>query len=227
MKKIAIVTFQKSYNYGALLQAFATQKVIENMGFECELIDYVNKDEKKENVMFSYKKNIGLKNNIKNIIRNVFLLSYFIRKKNFEPFFNKMKLSKSLKSDQNLDVFFEQYDSVIAGSDQIWNPLITGGQLEKVFLLDFKANNKLSYASSCGSYIYENEKNYLKNCLSDFSVVNVREPFLKEQLQKIGIKNVNVVLDPTLLLTKEEWTSCCFDELYLNKRKDKYIFVYL
>lgn len=227
MKKIAIVTFQKSYNYGALLQAFATQKVVEKMGFDSELIDYANPDEKKENVLISYKKDIGFKNNIKNIVRNVFLFSYFIRKHNFEPFFKKMKMSKPLKYDDDLDVFFNHYDSVIAGSDQIWNPVITGGKLEKVFLLDFKANNKLSYASSCGSYKYKSEKEYIKKCLSDFSVINVREPFLQVQLQNMGIKNVNVVLDPTLLLNRKDWESICFDNFYTDKLKDKYILVYL
>ena len=45
MKKVGLITYHKSYNYGAMLQVYATQYIIKKMGYDCKIIDYVNKDE--------------------------------------------------------------------------------------------------------------------------------------------------------------------------------------
>ena len=64
MKKIGILTYQKSFNYGAMLQVYASQKVIDKFGYEGYIVNYENDEEKKENKLFSYRKD-------KKIIENI------------------------------------------------------------------------------------------------------------------------------------------------------------
>ena len=73
MKKVGLITYHKSYNYGAMLQVYATQYIIKKMGYDCKIIDYVNKDEEKENKLFFYKKNFTFMHNVKDLLRNIFL----------------------------------------------------------------------------------------------------------------------------------------------------------
>ena len=95
---------------------------------------------------------------------------------------------------------------MVAGSDQLWNPLISG-KLDPLFFLQFgKAKKRISIASSLGSYILtDSEKEIVRNYLKIFDSISVREAFAKNQLQSLTDKSIKVLMDPTLLLTKEFW----------------------
>ena len=229
MKKIGILTYQKSFNYGAMLQVYASQKVIDKFGYEGYIVNYENDEEKKENKLFSYRKDKKIIENIKNFIRNVFFDSYRIRKNNFNDFGNRLRKTSKVNSTEEIEEkLSDKIDIFVAGSDQIWNPAITGSEFEKAFLLDFNAKKKISYASSAGSHLYNDEEiKYIKKALKDFKHISVRECFLKDQLEKAGISNVKVVLDPTLLLTSKEWREDCYDESILKEVPNKFILVYL
>lgn len=104
--------------------------------------------------------------------------------------------------------FKENYDILISGSDQIWNPRCGGlvNKLNPAYFLAFVSNKrckKISYASSIGSYQFnKDEQNQIKRWLSEYTAISTREQSGKEQLSTFINKEIQVTLDPTLLLTK-------------------------
>ena len=216
MKKIGILTFHRAHNCGALLQAFALQEFLKK-DYNPFFLDYYSKY-----VYNQYKilKPLG-KNPIKIPFRLYTNLKFYNLHK--QKYYNYTRFI-----EQNLNIhplsFYKTCDSIIVGSDQVWNPNITGG-VDKFYTLSFFKGkiNKISYAASFGNknYLLEN-KNKFKLKLSDFDFISVREEDSKVPLENIINKNVDVVLDPTLLLSKEKW-----DE-YLDKKivNEKYVLAY-
>lgn len=120
-----------------------------------------------------------------------------------------------------------KYDILIAGSDQIWNPLITGG-IDPVFLLQFgKAERRISVASSLGSKEpTETEKNIFKEAFKKFSYISVREQYAKKCLQDLTDKKIKVLMDPTFLFNKKEWVDLLGKKSKAFDIKEKYILTY-
>lgn len=225
-KKIGVLTFHKTTNYGAELQKYALQKTLKNNGFYSEVIDYkCDAVEKRELTMDIIKiiKERKLKDIIKCIVRSD---SQFIRSNKFKNFANEFVYTSVDSYDKsNIKETNDKYADFIVGSDQVWNMTLTG--TDYTYLLDFVDDNtkKKSYAASFGykeipeQYIDKN-----KELLNQFEVLNVREKQGKDILAKITDKNVNITIDPTLLMSEEEWN--CLLEKYIPYKKD-YIFVYL
>ena len=224
--KIGVLTFHKTTNYGAELQKYALQKVLRNNDFNSEVIDY--KCEAVENReltmnLFELIKNKDFKNILKCVFRSD---SQYIRTNKFRNFANEHVYTSVDSYDKtNIKKANNKYTDFIVGSDQVWNMTLTNG--DYTYLLDFVDDDlkKKSYAASFGykeiptEYI---EKN--KELFNKFEVLNVREKQGKNILSKITNKEVNITIDPTLLLKEEEW-----DELLNNyvPYKKEYILVYL
>ena len=115
---------------------------------------------------------------------------------------------------------------MITGSDQVWNPQIVGG-LSEIYTLNFGGNEikRISYAASVGdvNVISDNKEEFSKK-LSNLNYISVRENDAKDELQKIINKDIEVVLDPTLLMSREEWNS---EIISVNKCNQKYIVAYV
>lgn len=233
MKKIGIITFWKSYNYGALFQAYATFKFISDRNNKVVFINYENENERRLKNFFSYRKDYSIYRNLKNNIKSIFLGTYFYNKKSFNTFIKKLPSTTEYSTYKDLYELKnkEKFDILVVGSDQVWNPEITGGEIEKAFLLGFDdSTRKISYASSMGSYnlIKTIEKEIFYKYLNRFEKVSVREIEAKNELENIGIKNIQVVSDPVLLLKKEEWDVLANKKnKYNDYMSKKYIFIYL
>lgn len=196
MQRIITVTFHRAHNYGAVLQAYALQKFLENnFKFETFCLDYYPEYLKAK--IFEIKKS---ENILLSILRNI-ITSYsrIKRKKKFDDFIeNKIKIIKYNKSNT------EDNNIYIVGSDQIWNEDITDNKLDPVYFLDFtKSKHKYSYAASIG----KNNADYLAiiNKLKNFKYVGVREEKSKLILTANGYKNVIHTIDPVFLLEKQEY----------------------
>lgn len=225
-KKIGILTFNNSNNYGAVLQAYATYKFLLDNGYEAKFINYQNDYECKNNKLFSYRKNLSLKKNIIIFVKNTMFLSSYYSYKSFKNFIEKMPKTKKIKANEFEKI--KEFDVIVAGSDQIWNPSIYGGEIDQNFLLNFETNaRKISYASSLGSYKIsgENAQIYYE-ALNKFHSVATREDFAVKELEKIGIRNVKKVCDPTMLLTGERWEEL-IKESYKKITDENYLVVYL
>lgn len=221
--KIALLTIHNAYNYGAVLQAYATQETLSKYG-DVEIINYQNRYILKTYSIFNVGFNTGL---IKGIVREVFLLQNKLKRKvNFERFISsKLKLSESVSEDFKLD---DSYDVYVCGSDQIWNPKITNNQSEinsDYFFYRVPEKSKIiSYASSLGNHRFLKEhETRAQELLARFSSLSVREKDGQEYLESLLEKKVTHVLDPTLLLSRDEW----IERLKLKAdKKEEYILVY-
>jgi len=222
--KVGLITLHSSFSYGACLQTYATCEVIKKMGHKVEIINYVNKYEQNQNHLIIYNKKLSVLRNIKNCLDNIFLNKYYNRKKAFTKFHKSFSMTSRYTDKSELDNL--EYDVVISGSDQLWNPDIFGG-LEDAFFLNFgKISKRISYAASAGShYFSEEELQTIIPLLKKYTAISVREDFLQKQLSELaGISSV-VVIDPTLLLSKSEWLN--LRPLHMPLMDEEYILVYM
>ncbi|WP_397445431.1 polysaccharide pyruvyl transferase family protein [Polaribacter sp. R77954] len=240
MKKIGIITISRTNNYGAELQAYATQKKMQLLGYDAELIDYLyykhrnHKETKDSEPAIAFSKKEKWKHTFLYRMVSPFyedFVSSFVkkiktRKENFKNFHkNNTKYSKEYKSIEELYKANHSYDVFIAGSDQIWNPS-TGTSMAPYFL-EFapKDKIKMSFASSFGvSEIDEKYYCLYKNYIANLDVIGVREEDGVKLVKEISGREGTRVLDPTLLLNKEEWKEVIIKPI---RRKKKYLIIYV
>jgi len=238
---VGIITISRTSNYGAELQAYALQKKLNELGFDAELIDYLyfkhskHKPTKlsKPDVTFSKKQNLKdfityrfispLIDNIGAILHSPIKL----RLKNFKKFHKKggTRYSKQYKSYSELKQANLDYDVYIVGSDQVWNPG-TATSLAPYFL-DFAPKNKLrmTYASSFGvSEIPKQYHSLYKTYFDNLQYIGVRENQGVKLVKEISGKKATQVLDPTLLLSKNDWEN--ITSFSTNIPKEQYILIY-
>lgn len=230
MKKIGIVTFHNTDNYGAELQAYALQeKVKEIVPAEVKIIDYRNKYLEKNYKLFSIKgENLKLK--IRSLIGNIiYLKNNICRRKSFYKYRKEnFDLTSKYKSEKKIKEDYPKFDIYITGSDQVWNPNIVG-DLSDVYTLNFGSNNikRISYAASIGlNSINDTYRKVYSDKLKCLDKISVREKNAKDMLSQIINKNIEVVVDPTLLLTKNEWNTK-IGRLDNRLENEKYILAYV
>ena len=195
--KIGIVTiFYNNYNYGANLQAFALNRICNNFGVETKTIVYCDCGRLH-----------ALLSNLKQSLIGLFHWNFTTRKmciKKFQRLIPKTKkyYLNTIKKANN------QFDTFIVGSDQVWNPNYLNTFYDLSFVND--DNAKVSYAASLGklSFSKKDEERY-SGFLADYSLISVREEAAQKLLTRLVNKNIELVLDPTLLLCSEEWLSIC------------------
>lgn len=233
-KKIGICACYDSRNYGSMLQAFATQVVIENLGYESEYIVYRKKKDFifilnqiprlfNKNLMFD--KLMFLKKKISISFQPDIKSQEAIREKAFCRFKNNYyrHFSKEYYGYDALSEAAKQYDTIVVGSDQLWTP---GGLATNFYNLMFVPDevNKVSYATSFGvGKIPRHQHRKTKEYLSRINHLSVREIKGAEIVKSIADLNAEVVADPTLLLKDNEWL-----ELIPNRSitETGYIFCY-
>lgn len=220
---VCILTFHNVLNYGALLQAFALQYKINSLGYNAEFINYINK-----NMLADYKilsKNKSFYKNIRSLGKFLIYGNLIIKKKrNNNDFINRnFKLTRKYYSLDELKQKPPIACAYICGSDQIWNKNVTKIN-DATYFLNFgdKSIKKISYAASTGSIEnIEKDKDFFKDNVNNIDFVSVRENDAAEKLKRITNRDIKTNLDPTLLLTKDEWDKYidddnCFGDYILN-----------
>lgn len=238
MLNVGILTTFFSKNYGAALQAYATKKAIETLGYTSEFINYQKTSTEyyipistpKEQEMQSLIKKIGqkAKNFSAKLKKNQKLSDgSLIRDKEFDSFVNDyLKIGSILYTspkDFICNVPKMPYDVFLCGSDQIWNPIVHN--FDDVYYLNFPTTaKKVSYASSVAyNRFSESEIERICAAISSIDSISVREKSTVEWMQPHMKKKINHVIDPTFLLNKNEWLNLT-SEKHFDK---KYILVYL
>ena len=224
--KIAIITFHASDNCGSQLQTYALSKVIkEHFGVTPDVIDYSNRRQQEMYAVF--RKMHGAKDLLRNLYRLLFLHLLKPYHKSFRDFIsNHVHLTNDCYSlPEELKTLDGKYDVYIAGSDQVWNT--RARDFDDSYFLDFVTKGrKVAYATSLGATnIIESSSDKIKytKLLNDFSMLSVREKNAQLLLQTITDKPVELLLDPTLLLSKNDWDALAGEEPLI---KGKYIFYY-
>ena len=217
--RIGILTFLHTLNYGAVLQAYALERVLCDAGFDAVQIDYRNPNVE----AFEYKRNVSLKGRLANIVRRPMLGK---KEEAFESFRREHICSTAPLSRDGLPLACEDFDQIVVGSDQVWNGNVTG--FDSSYFLDFigSSERKATYAVSIG----QDEMplapgiDYAR-LIGDFPLVLARERTAADALRRICPgSEVEVVLDPTLLLGGDEWRRLA--DARPATPKGGYVFVY-
>lgn len=204
--EIGLLTYHKSHNYGALLQSIALREILAEMGHDVTFVDYWPAYHRHMYALFSFSAMME-KRRIKPKLRYLkeCLTKYSIRKErrqSFEGFIANYIIPY-------LSPMEGEYDLIVHGSDQIWrkqpeihtyNPVYFGKN-------EFRAGRKISYAASMGVLPEEqSDRIILKDYLQNLDKISVRESDLKRLVESLGYP-CEQHIDPTLLLTGDEWAS--------------------
>lgn len=191
MKKAGIITIFNEYNFGNRLQNYAVQEVLKKYNLDVQTIKYVG----------LYDKVASEKNEID---RN--------RLAKFKKFNENLKFAEDTmyKELELPSDFSNKFDYFVIGSDQIWNFTFTRLFSDKAFAAFAPKNKKIAFSASFGvNYVPEEDPELYKMCkesLEDIKAISVREHAGKEIVEKMtGRSDVEVLIDPTMMIEAEEW----------------------
>lgn len=225
--KIGIITYHAAYNYGSVLQAYATQTAIKTLGYDTKIINY-RMDEQAEYYQHMYRTKYGIKTFIKDLALFPLHRQRQTRAKRFESFFKeKFKLTAEINGPEQFIKQVAAFDIAVSGSDQIWNK--HSCELEhndwrfmNPYLLKGFTGRKVSYASSIGN-MTDSELQKIVPELQQFDVLSFRESSSAKKMSEFLDCSIQTVLDPTFLLTKDDWINSL--DLH-NEAKEQYILYY-
>lgn len=236
VKKVGVVACYSNYNYGSMLQAYATLVALEKQGYECEFINYQKKPTFLEKVRFvpRFLNKYLMKEKWRLLDKRIRISRYSeikkgdqMRKAAFRRFGERYyngKISDPYVGYKALKTSPDAYDAILVGSDQLWFP---AGLPTNFYNLMFVPENKrkIAYSTSFGvTEIPFYQISRTKQFLNRIDFLSVREKSGQELIKKLTGRDAKVVLDPTLLLSKEEWADAISDT---NVIEGEYIFCYL
>lgn len=197
---IGILTFHRAHNYGAVLQCYCLKVYLGSLGHEVHVLDYRPDYLTRLYSLRPYGLwlKAGWKYALKCFLKEPFL--YRKRKERYMGFetFIRCRIAPAPFHDR-----MDEYDLVFLGSDQIWNPVATGGKPDPVYWGDRCASPVASYAASYGrSSIEEKHKDFIRSRLDKLAGISVREESFRQLLTRLTGKEISTVLDPMLLAGK-------------------------
>lgn len=216
MKKAAIITIVDKDNYGNRLQNYAVQETLRKYKFDTTTINNTPILNSEDKYVLRKIKYLLLKLKSKKECKE--------RKDNFERFDNNINIDKKMFNIKNKEKY-SKYDYFFVGSDQVWNPYF--GRLRDLdLLLPFEGKRKIAISASFGISKLPNEyESKVKKALKDFNGISVRENDGKKIVENItGRKDVEVLIDPTMMVSVEEWDKVAVKPKQL--KKNKYILNY-
>lgn len=226
MKKTGILTFHCAHNYGAVLQAYATQELLREAGYDVEVVDY-----RPDYLVAPYSrmhasrfKGKDGKLSLRHVISEIILLPFrCVRYRLFEDFINnRLSLSERVTRES----FRGEYETIVTGSDQVWNRQQTGGLFDPMYMFDFAfekgARRYVADAVSMAVPDEGEDVTPLRNALMALDAVSAREPDAVSYLSTLTSKPVAHVLDPVLQLSPDRWKTM----VRQVNRKRPYILVY-
>lgn len=231
MKKIGILTFHASHNYGSMLQAYALQTYLMQIGHEVQIINLRPLLQKKMYANPSVFVDFSIKKLAKAIL---YPKLYFNNVKKWNIFEDFLKTylritdkEYSTYEEIQKDLYDFGFDVLISGGDQIWNQKCKDFELSYFLPFDLDGVKKISYAPSMGKRALEmKESPYVDNIInyiSHYDVLSVREPDSAEVLSSLLNRTVDVVADPVFLLGISEYDSLIQEKPIID---GKYLFYY-
>lgn len=216
--KIGILTYHYGYNFGGVLQCYALQQTLKDLGYkDIHIINCIP-----SKIKF-YLGGIPRKRKLSTLYDLYLRFRYGEKCRNsFNEFREKYLNQTPYIKRKSLPQYVKDYDALIVGSDQIWN---IREQTDGMFFLDWTPQfkgKKISYAPCCGkNEVNEKYRNNLKRALNNFNFLSVRNRETQSFVERIIEKKPVIVPDPTCLYN--------FNEFITNKNivKEKYIFTYI
>lgn len=210
--RMGILTFQypENRNFGASLQAYACLNLMRKFIKNTILINYYP-----SNFDYTFKGKVIL----------------YLETKNFIDYNKKfLRTTNKLKIEEELKKLNKEFDTFVVGSDQVWRPVWEGENcINPHFYFDFVDDNKkkISYAASFGVDYWEGDKKLteeIKTLIKRFDYISVREESGIDICKNtFRIDNAVCVLDPTLMISREDYQSILDDWKDKSHLKKKYI----
>ena len=235
-KKIGIITmYHNSINYGGVLQAYALTRFLNELGYDAQQVRVIGKpgEWQRAKVLFMH----GTKPAIKKVLRNARWIARKVLKKAVPSDFDSkisarravfakfgeefVPQSEEIYNSRTIKKANDNYDVFITGSDQVWN----FAWYNPIYFLDFVRGDKkrIAYAASISMHsLNRMQKRITKRSLKNYDAISVREESAVGLISDLTRLKPEFVLDPTLLLSKDDWD-------ILAKRKvecDAYVFCY-
>ena len=223
MKKIGIMTFHRAVNCGAVLQAYALQKYLIGRGADVKIVDY--RCPSFETQHSPVRKSGSLSNKISSLIESGRTKAKIARFEKFQQ--ERLITTAPAFTTEELEKLCEDFDVLITGSDQVFDPVIT--RMQPDFFLGFRfGGTRLSYAASRGTAQTDHdiEEKY-RSYLHDYSAVSVRERSLFNYLEGIlgsDSSKLRIDPDPVLLADRAIWEKMLGNSERLCKKP--YVVVY-
>lgn len=203
--KIGILTFHHSLNCGAALQAWALQTYLRQQGLNAEIVNYgkIGWPSKYYLRTDSLRHFVGSFYNGFNTFRRSFLIESYRRHLYRRFLKDVMRIGRAVDKG---GINALGYTHLIAGSDQVWHPIINEGD-ETYFLANVPEGVKrISYAPSFGVDEFDaNLESQMSGWLKKFNAISVREPEGAAIVKRLSGRDAEVVCDPTLLLGREAY----------------------
>lgn len=202
--KVGLLTFPNSPSYGASLQMFALYQAVSKLGADVEVINYIN--------LYMKNKQHYAAGNASSLRKGFSKIVELPIRMKFSSFEKQMKMypRKPLHLPEELVSLADRYDYMVCGSDQVWNPKVTGGDWSYLFSFCKEDRKKIAYAPSFGvSELPDELKETYETLLNKFQSLSVREVAGRQIIQSSTGRECPVVLDPSMLLTKEQWEQQC------------------
>lgn len=225
MKKTAIITFHNSDNCGSMLQALALQnKLEEYTNTEVSIIDFSN--EGQQELYSIYEKPTSIKKVVKNIMFTPVYGKLKKQKEDYRKFTEYFNLTnEEYHQNSELEELNGKYDYFVCGSDQVWN--VKCPDADDAYFLNFAHEGvKIAYAPSLGGAnladVADDPEKYV-DLMNDIKYISIREANGKKWLEQMLNREVPMILDPTLLLSKDEWLKYELKDRVIN---GDYIFYY-
>lgn len=219
MMKVGIVShYYRSLNYGGNLQAYALCRVLQQYGVESEQICLRDKNRKLP--WEQGRKDLTLYQLFSKVLRRVnriaqktatqlFLKDLAQKRQDAFAYFNQSRIphSQEVYDGMSIESCVDRYDVLVTGSDQVWN---LRWYHPAYFLAFAKEKPKFSYGASMAcSELTEQEQMLVRNNVKDYVGVSVRESQSAKMLEQVLHREVRWVLDPTMLLSSEDWDEVC------------------
>ena len=222
--KISLVTLHRVFNYGSVLQTYATQEIFKRLGHDVEVVDYITEQRTNKRLFLgSPKAPKSLKR-----MAYIFLKSFsvIIKKKTFGGFLKKncnLTSKKYITADQLINDP-PKADIYVTGSDQVWNSKYNEG-VDRGFFLEYCPEDKkaIAFVSSFGKdKLDDSEKEITRKYLKKYSAISVREDSATEIISDLGFDSTWLI-DPTLQIDKSDWLKIASKRLI----KEKYLILML
>ncbi len=226
MKKISVITLQNVRNYGSVLQALATQEVFEKIGCKVDFYNYFKPTS--ASIHLRLKRWTKGFNPIKKAIYYAILLPSCIKEEMVFPKFLKKYVNvqkEKVCTEEDFRKLPLVSDVYCTGSDQTWNSTWNDGVLPELFLSFVPDNKKkIAYAASFGKKrLDKDEIERTKKLISRYHAISVRESSAVDIIKGLGF-NAQLVLDPTLQVSRDFWISKF--NIKVNKEKSPYVLIY-
>ena len=216
-KRVSFITVHVGSNFGSNLQAIATSEVLRGLDCEPVCVNYI--PPRTTYRRYWQTSIVSLK---KFARRFLFFPLYVIEKKNFEKFLSRYcNVSKAIYRDDDFSKVCPKADVYMTGSDQVWNFTHNEG-LDSHYFFEGIKDKKIAFSSSIGKdSLPEQEQKWIEAYTKEYSDISVREKSAVKIFEEMG-RNVVQVLDPTMMLNKNEWYKYAKPRLI----EEHYLYVY-